>query len=106
MALMLALVMCDLNAIRGEAASTPAAPASNSRLVMTAMISPDVEMLTTSHGVLIDAIAGPGVLHGLTGVISSHQGDIGTCSIIENNPEGARIYFEVTTTAWDAMLDD
>jgi energy-converting hydrogenase B subunit Q len=73
---------------------------------MTAMISPDLEMLPISHGVLIDAIAGPGVLHGLTGVIASHEGDIGTCSIIENNSEGARIYFEVTTSAWEAMLDD
>src|SRR5579863_2183305 len=61
-------------------------------------------MNVNSHGLLIDAAAGPGILHGLTGVIAEHQGDIGTCSIIENNAAGARIYFEVITTAWESML--
>jgi energy-converting hydrogenase B subunit Q len=63
-------------------------------------------MNVNSHGLLIDAAAGPGILHGLTGVIAEHQGDIGTCSIIENNSAGARIYFEVTTDAWENMLTD
>jgi energy-converting hydrogenase B subunit Q len=63
-------------------------------------------MEANSHGLLIDAAAGPGVLHGLTGVIAEHAGDIGTCSIIENNAAGARIYFEVTTPAWETMLAD
>jgi energy-converting hydrogenase B subunit Q len=62
-------------------------------------------MLTSSHGLLIDAVAGPGVLHGLTGVIAGHQGDIGTCSILENTSTGARIYFEVNTTLLEPMLD-
>jgi energy-converting hydrogenase B subunit Q len=58
-----------------------------------------------NHGLLIEADAGPGILHGLTGVIASHDGDIGTVSIIENTRAGARVYFEVTTPAWEAMLD-
>jgi energy-converting hydrogenase B subunit Q len=59
-----------------------------------------------NHGLLIDAAAGPGILHALTGVIAEHGGDIGTCSIIENTPAGARIYFEVRTPSWDAMIAD
>jgi len=58
------------------------------------------------HGLLIDAASGPGILHRLTGVIAEHAGDIGTCSIIENSPAGARIYFEVRTPAWEPMLAD
>lgn len=61
-------------------------------------------MEAQNHGLLIDADAGPGILHGLTGVIAGHAGDIGTVSIIENTPAGSRVYFEVTTSAWDAML--
>jgi energy-converting hydrogenase B subunit Q len=57
-----------------------------------------------NHGLLIDADPGPGILHSLTGVIAGHQGDIGTVSIIENSPAGARIYFEVNTPQWDEML--
>src|ERR1700683_538623 len=59
-----------------------------------------------SHGLLVDADAGPGILHRLTGVIAGHGGDIGSVSIIENTAAGARVYFEVTTTAWEAMLED
>ena len=57
-----------------------------------------------SHGLVIDVAAGPGILHGLTGVIAGHQGDIESVSILENNPAGARVYFEVTTPAWEQML--
>jgi energy-converting hydrogenase B subunit Q len=59
-----------------------------------------------THGLMIDADAGPGILHGLTGVIASHDGDIGTVSIIENTQSGARVYFEVTTPAWEPMLEE
>jgi energy-converting hydrogenase B subunit Q len=59
-----------------------------------------------SHGLLIDAGAGPGILHSLTGVIAGHDGDIGTVSIIENTEAGSRVYFEVTTPKWEAMLDE
>jgi energy-converting hydrogenase B subunit Q len=37
-------------------------------------------------------------------VIAGHAGDIGTVSIIENTDAGARVYFEVTTPDWEAML--
>ena len=66
----------------------------------------DVKTSTDNHGLLIDAAAGPGILYGLTGVIADHQGDIGTCSIIENTPAGARIYFEVRTPLLELMLKD
>jgi energy-converting hydrogenase B subunit Q len=59
-----------------------------------------------SHGLLIDADAGLGILHGLTGVIAGHEGDIGTVSIIENTSAGSRVYFEVTTPAFESMLKD
>jgi energy-converting hydrogenase B subunit Q len=62
-------------------------------------------MNSRSHGLLIDADAGPGILHRLAGVIAEHGGDIGTVSIIENNEAGSRVYFEVTTPALEAMLD-
>jgi energy-converting hydrogenase B subunit Q len=57
-----------------------------------------------SHGLLIDADAGPGILHRLTGVIAEHDGDIETVSIIENTEAGSLVYFEVTTPQWEAML--
>jgi energy-converting hydrogenase B subunit Q len=59
-----------------------------------------------SHGLLVDADAGPGILHRLTGVIAGHDGDIGSVSIIENTASGARVYFEVTTPSWEAMLEE
>jgi energy-converting hydrogenase B subunit Q len=59
-----------------------------------------------NHGLLIDADAGPGILHRLTGVIAGHDGDIGIVSIIENTKAGARVYFEVTTPAWETMLEE
>jgi energy-converting hydrogenase B subunit Q len=61
-------------------------------------------MDANNHGLLIEADAGPGILHGLTGVIAGHNGDIGTVSIIENTAAGARVYFEVVTPAWEGML--
>jgi energy-converting hydrogenase B subunit Q len=63
-------------------------------------------MESHNHGLLIDAAAGPGILHALTGVIAEHAGDIGTCSIIENTAAGARIYFEVRTNFWETMISD
>ncbi|MES1258373.1 MAG: DUF5612 domain-containing protein [Acidobacteriota bacterium] len=66
----------------------------------------DTKKHTDSHDLLIEAAAGHGILYGLTGVIAEHQGDIGTCSIIENTPAGARIYFEVRTPRLESMLKD
>jgi len=58
-------------------------------------------------GILIEAAAGPGVLHQLTGAIARHQGDITLVEILENVPERSRIYFEVELPeAPEALLDD
>jgi energy-converting hydrogenase B subunit Q len=63
-------------------------------------------MSAQSHGLLIEADAGPGILHRLTGVIADHAGDIETVSIIENTSLGARVYFEVAAPVWEPMLND
>ncbi|HWF09854.1 MAG TPA: DUF5612 domain-containing protein [Bryobacteraceae bacterium] len=63
-------------------------------------------MDSQNHGLLVETDSGPGILHRLTGVIASHAGDIGTVSIIENTSAGSRVYFEVTTAAWESMLHD
>lgn len=46
-------------------------------------------------GILVEAAAGPGVLHQLTGAIARQQGDITLVEILENVPERSRVYFEV-----------
>lgn len=55
-------------------------------------------------GVLVDAHAGPGVLHQLTGVIARHQGDIALVEILENRPSGSRIYLEIDLPGSSAVL--
>jgi energy-converting hydrogenase B subunit Q len=62
-------------------------------------------MDSNKHGLLVEAGSGPGVLHQVTGVMAEHDGDIGSVSILENSPEGSRVYFEVTTPRWEEMLD-
>ena len=44
---------------------------------------------------LVDAQAGPGVLHQLTGVIARHQGDIASVDILDNRQSGSRLYLEI-----------
>lgn len=44
---------------------------------------------------MIVAFNGPGVLHQLTGVIAAHKADIGSVSLIEEQPPDTRIYFEL-----------
>jgi energy-converting hydrogenase B subunit Q len=61
-------------------------------------------MDTHTHGLLIDADAGPGILHRITGVIAEHSGDIESVSILENTAAGCRLCFEVTSPWWDDML--
>ena len=46
-------------------------------------------------GITVQADAGPGILHQLTGVIARHRGDISSVDIIGQGAEGARIYFEI-----------
>lgn len=61
-------------------------------------------MNQNKHGLLVEADAGKGILHQITGVIANHDGDIGSISIIENSASGARVFFEITTPDWEAML--
>jgi len=62
-------------------------------------------MDTNRHGFLIEAVPGPGVLHQVTGVIAEYEGDIGSVSILENSAAGSRVYFEVTTTRFEEMME-
>jgi energy-converting hydrogenase B subunit Q len=62
-------------------------------------------MDTNKHGLLIEAGAGPGVLHQVTGVMADYEGDIGSVSILENSPAGSRVYFELTTPRFEEMLE-
>ena len=49
----------------------------------------------------------PGVLHQLTGVIASHNADIRSVSIIEDQPAETRIYFELDLPgAWEILMED
>jgi energy-converting hydrogenase B subunit Q len=57
-------------------------------------------------GVLVDAHAGPGVLHQLTGVIARHEGDIALVEILENRQSGSRIYLEIDLPGSPAALID
>ncbi len=61
-------------------------------------------MDTNKYGFLIDAEAGPGILHQVTGVIAEYEGDIGSVSIVENTAAGSRVYFEVTMARFEEML--
>ena len=56
-------------------------------------------MAQETVGLTIHAASGPGVLHQLTGAIARHNGDITSIEILDNRPEGARIYFEIAGLA-------
>jgi len=51
--------------------------------------------LSERVGLVISTKSAPGVLHELTGVIASHQGDIRSVSIVEDLPVQTRVYFEL-----------
>jgi energy-converting hydrogenase B subunit Q len=58
-------------------------------------------------GVTVRTLSGPGVLHQLTGVIASHQGDISAVEIIGETGGEARIYFEVELpTPAEQLVED
>ncbi len=46
-------------------------------------------------GLVVETVAGPGVLHQLSGVVARHQGDITSVEIVEQSAAGARVSFEV-----------
>ncbi len=56
-------------------------------------------------GLMVQAQAGLGVLHRLTGVIAEHQGDITSVEILENSERDARIYFEIALPSPVAELE-
>ena len=56
-------------------------------------------------GLMVQARAGLGVLHRLTGVIADHKGDITSVEILENSSQDARIYFEITLPTAVAKLE-
>ncbi len=47
-------------------------------------------------GLVVDAAGRSGALHALTGVIARREGDIVSVEIVENRPDEARVYFEIT----------
>jgi len=61
-------------------------------------------MSNETIGLVVHATGGAGVLHQLTGVIARHRGDIASVEILDNTPETARTYFEVTLAGGAAEL--
>ena len=55
-------------------------------------------------GLVVEAAGGTGVLHGLTGAIARHAGDITSVEILDNRPDLARTYFEIVMPADAAPL--
>jgi energy-converting hydrogenase B subunit Q len=55
--------------------------------------------MAEKYGVLVRAVAGPGVLHQLTGVIARHQGDIASVEILGHHDGEERVYFEIELPA-------
>ena len=56
-------------------------------------------------GLMVNAEAGLGILHRLTGVIAEHKGDILSVEILENSSHDARIYFEIALPSPVAELE-
>ena len=63
-------------------------------------------MANERTGIVIDAAAGPGVLHQLTGVIAAHQGDVASVEILDNRTSGSQVYFEIDVPGPPAALLD
>ena len=63
-------------------------------------------MANERTGIVIEAAAGPGVLHQLTGVIAAHQGDVASVEILDNRTTGSQIYFEIDLPGPPAALAD
>jgi energy-converting hydrogenase B subunit Q len=64
-------------------------------------------MADNTIGLLVHAVGKTGVLHQVTGVIARHEGDISSVEILDNQPDKARTYFEVTLdTGPEALVAD
>jgi energy-converting hydrogenase B subunit Q len=57
-------------------------------------------------GLLVEAAAGPGILHELTGVMARHRADIKLVEILESGESGSRIYFEAALLSAPSALSD
>jgi energy-converting hydrogenase B subunit Q len=57
-------------------------------------------------GLVIHADSGTGILHKMTGVIAGHHGNITSVAIMQENDEGAYIFFEVLTPEQEALIRD
>ena len=63
-------------------------------------------MANERTGIVVEAAAGPGVLHQLTGVIAAHHGDVASVEILDNGATGSRLYFEIDLPGPSAALAD
>src|SRR5436190_790414 len=63
-------------------------------------------MASERTGIVVDAAAGPGVLHQLTGVIAAHGGDVASVEILDHHTTGSQLYFEVDLPGPPAALAD
>jgi energy-converting hydrogenase B subunit Q len=63
-------------------------------------------MANERTGIVIEAAAGPGVLHQLTGVIAAHHGDVASVEILDNRTTGSQLYFEIDLPGPPAALAD
>jgi energy-converting hydrogenase B subunit Q len=63
-------------------------------------------MANERTGIVVEAAAGPGVLHQLTGVIAAHQGDVASVEILDNRTTGSQLYFEIDLPGPPAALAD
>ena len=61
-------------------------------------------MANERMGILVEAAAGPGVLHQLTGVIAAHHGDVASVEILDNRTTGSQLYFEIDLPGPPAAL--
>ena len=51
--------------------------------------------MSETVGLLVETLAGPGVLHQLTGVMAAHRADITSVEIVEQSAAGALVSFEL-----------
>lgn len=65
-------------------------------------------------GLVLITDSAPGVLHQVTGVIAQHRGDIHSISIVEDQPQQTRTYFEIdlpgfsagNPASWEVLVAD
>ena len=63
-------------------------------------------MANERTGIVVDAQAGPGVLHQMSGVIARHHGDVALVDILDHAATGSRVYFEIEMPGPAAALAD